>query len=144
MGIEENKDIVRRLVDDGWNPNSQATFDAWMAEDLVNHDPVAPQVRSREELEAFHTSRVTAFPDQHTTIDDLIGEGDQVVKRWTWRGTHQGDFQGIPPTGKQVTIQGVSVYRINNGKIAEVWWGYDSLGVLQQLGVIPQTEQAPA
>jgi steroid delta-isomerase-like uncharacterized protein len=144
MSIQENKDIVRRMVDEGWNPNNQATFDALMAEDFVNHDPVAPQVRSREDLKAFHASRVAAFPDQSTTAEDLIGERDQVAKRWTWRGTHRGDFQGIPPTGKQVTLQGVSVYRIDNGKITELWWGYDTLGVLQQLGVIPQAEPAPA
>ena len=144
MGIEENKDIVRRMVDEGWNPNNQATLNELMAEDLVNHDPVAPEVRSREDLEAFHASRVAGFPDQHTTVDDLIAEGDLVAKRWTFRGTHQGDFQGIPPTGQQVTVQGVSVYRINNGKITEIWWGYDTLGVLQQLRVIPQQEQAPA
>lgn len=144
MDIDQNKDIVRRMLDEGWNPNNPATFDTLLAEDFVNHDPVAPNVRSREDLKAFHASRVAAFPDQQTTVDDLIAEGDQVVKRWTFHGTHRGDFQGIPPTGKQVTIQGITIYRIDNARITEMWWGYDSLGVLQQLGVLPQPEEAPA
>ena len=78
-----------------------------------------------------------AFPDNQTTIDHLIAEGEQVAKRSTFVGTHQHEWNGIPATGKQITIKGVTVYRIVAGKIVELWWGYDSLGVLQQLGVMP-------
>jgi steroid delta-isomerase-like uncharacterized protein len=144
MSTEENKRIVERMLDEGWNPSNPAAFDELMTEDFVNHDPTAPQIRTREDLKAFHAARTAAFPDQHTTVQDLIAEGDQVVKRWTFRGTQTGDFLGIPPTGKQATLEGLSIYRIENGKIAEMWWGYDQLGVLQQLGVIPEPAQAPA
>jgi predicted ester cyclase len=71
-------------------------------------------------------------------------EDDKVVKRYTWRGTHQGEWNGIPATGKQITMSGITIYRIGEGKIRECWWAYDVLVVLQQFGVVPAPEQAAA
>jgi steroid delta-isomerase-like uncharacterized protein len=79
----------------------------------------------------------TGFPDIQVSIEDLVAEGKKVVAHWTWCGTNQGEFQGIPPTGKQVTGSGISIQRIADGKIAEAWVNFDTLGMLQQLGVIP-------
>ena len=79
----------------------------------------------------------TAFPDAQYTIEDQIAEGDTVMTRWSGRGTHQGPLMGIPPTGKQSTVTGMSIGRSEGGKIVEVWTEFDLLGVLQQLGVIP-------
>jgi len=79
----------------------------------------------------------TAFPDVHFTIEDQIAEGDRVVTRWTARGTHQGPLVGIPPTSKQVTMSGIAIYRLVDGKIVEQWGVNDMLGLLQQLGVVP-------
>lgn len=76
------------------------------------------------------------------TVEDLLAEGDKVVDRWTARGTHPGELIGIPPTGKEVTITGMDILRISNGKIAEIWHQEDMLGMMQQLGVIPQMAQA--
>jgi steroid delta-isomerase-like uncharacterized protein len=78
-----------------------------------------------------------AFPDTRMTIEDEIAEGDKVVIRWTIRGTHKGEYMGIAPTGKEVTVTGISVYRIERGKIVEDWSNNDMLGMLQQLGAIP-------
>jgi predicted ester cyclase len=79
----------------------------------------------------------TGFPDIKVTVEDLVAEGEKVVARWTWRGTNQGEFQGMSPTGKQVTGSGISIHRFANGKFAEAWVNFDTLGMLQQLGVIP-------
>ncbi len=84
----------------------------------------------------------TAFPGNQLTVEDYLAEGDTVVSRWTGRGTHKGDLMGIAPTGKQVTVTGISIQRIANGKIVEEWSNYDMLGMLQQLGVVPMPGQA--
>jgi steroid delta-isomerase-like uncharacterized protein len=83
----------------------------------------------------------TAFPDYKDTVEDLIAEGDKVVARWSFRGTHQGDFQGVPPTGKEAAITGISVFRLINGKITDDWTIFDLLGLMQQLGAIPAPGQ---
>jgi predicted ester cyclase len=85
---------------------------------------------------------LTAFPDLHFTIEDIIAEGDTVVVRQTARGTHQGDLMGIPPTGKQVSGTGITITRVVNGKAVEDWFNGDDLGLLQQLGVVPVPGQA--
>jgi steroid delta-isomerase-like uncharacterized protein len=73
------------------------------------------------------------MPDRRWTIEDLIGEGDLVAKRWVLRGTHTGDFMGFPGSGRPVMVRGVSVYRFSHGKVKEIWWNYDAAGLLQQL-----------
>ena len=79
-----------------------------------------------------------AFPDLHFTIEDQVAEGDKVATRYTFRGTQQGELMGISPTGKQVSIGGISIYRITDGKMQQAWIEYDMLGLLQQLGVVPR------
>ena len=86
---------------------------------------------------AYQSNYITAFPDLHFTIEDLIAEGGTVVVRFTTRGTHQGTLMGIPPTGKQVSGTGMFIDRIVNGKGVEQWFNSDILGLLQQLGVLP-------
>ena len=83
------------------------------------------------------TSRRTAFPDIHVTIEDMVAEADKVVARLTFRGTHRGEFKGIPPTEKEVIWTGIWIYRVANGKFVERWHNYDLLGLLRQLGAIP-------
>ena len=141
---DENKAIVRRLLEEGFNANNPAVFDEMLADDFANHDPSQPASVDREGLKQGWSALCTGFPDQHSTIEDLIGEGDQVVKRATWRGTHTGEYNGLPPTGRTVTLPTISMYRIAGGKIKEIYWGYDSLSILQQLGVLPVPEQVGA
>jgi len=85
-----------------------------------------------------------AFPDLHLTLEDIIAEGDKMVTRWTMRGTHQGASLGMPPTGKQCTMPGIGIFRLDGGKVAELWVIYDQLGMLQQLGMAPMPGQASA
>ena len=144
MTAETNKAIVHRYVEDGANAGNMSVIDELFAADFVNHDPTQPATRDLAALKQFMLARQAAFPDQRTTIEDLFVEGDRVAKRWTWRGTQTGEFNGIPPTGRQVTIAGIDILRVSDGKIQEIWWGYDMLGVLQQLGVIPVPEETPA
>jgi len=79
----------------------------------------------------------TAYPDTHFTVEDQVAEGDKVATRWTATGTHRGELMGIAPTGKRVTVTGIAITRVTNGKIVETWNNFDALGQLQQLGVIP-------
>lgn len=144
MAADENKALVHRFLEEFFNQGNWAVADELCAPNFVNHDPAAPQARDRMGMVQNFQMNHAGFPDSHTTAEEIIAEGDKVVKRWTFHGTHTGEWHGIPPTGKPVTINGFSMYRINDGKIQEIWWGYDTLGVLQALGVVPMPEQAGA
>ncbi len=144
MSTETNKAIVHRYVEDGVNARNMAVIDELFADDFVNHDPTQPASRDLPALKQFWMAQQAAFPDHRTTIEDLVAEGDKVVKRWTWRGTQTGELNGIPPTGRQVILAGIDILRVADGQIQEIWWGYDMLGVLQQLGVMPEPEPVSA
>ena len=106
-----------------------------------DHDPDAPDVRSIADYTHWFTQIRSAYPDFHVTIEDLVAEGDQVVVRYSWRGTNTGDFvtatMQFPATGKQVTVTGISIVRFAGGKGVEVWNQTNSIGIFQQLGLIP-------
>jgi predicted ester cyclase len=82
----------------------------------------------------------SAFPDVQITVEDQIAEGDKVVTRWTGRGTHQGEFMGVPPSDNRVEITGITINRVSEGKLAEAWAIYDALGMMQQIGAMPSPE----
>ena len=134
MTTEQNKALVNRFVDEFWSRGNLAAADELMTPDAVIHQPEVGGVTG---LKAFNTMIRAAFPDWYSTPEELIAEGDQVAERWTGRGTHRGEFQAIPPTGKQVTVPGVVFYRIEDGKIAEFRGSFDMLSMLQQLGAVP-------
>ena len=136
MSFEENKAVVRRLVEEFWNQGNTAAADELMTADATIILPGRGQV-SKENFKAFAVTLRGAFPDWHTTLEEMIAEDDQVAKRWTGRGTHQGEFQGIAPTGRQVTVPGFVFYRVASGKITEFRGLFDGLSMLQQLGAIP-------
>ena len=131
MSVEENKDLVRREQEELWN----YTGDLNAAEELF----VAGQAEAAKQ-EAADFRR--GFPDVVSTIEDLIAEGDKVVARWRSRATHRGDYMGIAPTGTEVQFMGISVYRIEGGKIAESWTVEDELGLMQQIGAFPEPGQS--
>jgi steroid delta-isomerase-like uncharacterized protein len=136
MSFEENKAVVRRLVEEFWNQGNTAAADELMTADATIILPGRGQV-SKENFKAFAVTLRGAFPDWHTTLEEMIAEDDQVAERWTGRGTHQGEFQGIAPTGRQVTVPGFVFYRVASGKITEFRGLFDGLSMLQQLGAIP-------
>ena len=136
MSTEENKALLRRLFEEVWNQGKLGTVDELLATDYVLNDP-AQMVRGPEGFKAYVSAFRAAFPDMKATIEDQIAEDDRVVMRFTVHATHKGEFQGIPPTGKQVILSGIDIQRIVGGKIVENWVNLDALGLLQQLGVLP-------
>jgi steroid delta-isomerase-like uncharacterized protein len=134
---EENKAIETRFIEEVLNEKNLAAADELVAEDVVELDPFPGQKQGREGLKELLGMLFAAFPDQKWTIEELIAEGDKVVNRFTWRGTHRGDFMGIPPTGKQVEVKGVVIDRIAQGEIADTRILMDNLGLMQQLGAVP-------
>jgi steroid delta-isomerase-like uncharacterized protein len=135
MSTEDNKAHVRRGFE-AVNQKNLAVFDELLTPDVVFHT-ASTTMQGLEAYKQFLSMYMTAFPDLHFTIEDMIAEGDTVVARFTTRGTHQGNLMGIPPTGKQVSGTGMFIDRIVNGKGVEQWFNTDDLGLMQQLGVVP-------
>jgi steroid delta-isomerase-like uncharacterized protein len=135
---DANKALVRRFFEEMWNNNTPALADELVAANYTHHDPANPTTppgpAGQKQLLSMY---ITAFPDSRFTVDDIIAEGDMVVARWTARGTHRGELQGIAPTGKQVTVTGISCSRMSGGKMVEGWINWDTLGMMQQLGLVP-------
>ena len=141
MSIEENKALVRRFDEEVWNGRNLSRVDELFADNHIFRAAGSPPL-DREDYRQMIAHFQDAFPDGRNTSEDLLAEGDKVVQRWTFRGTHQGAFQGIPPTGRPVTLTGISIWRVDGGTIVESWHELDTLGLMQQLGVIPTPGQA--
>jgi steroid delta-isomerase-like uncharacterized protein len=138
MSTEENKAVVRRLLD-VWEQGNIDLIDELLAPDYVNHSPATPeQPTGPEGLKGVVSMFRSAIPDLKMVVEDMIAEGDKVVLRYALEGTHEGELFGIPPTGKQLSVKGIAVERVSDGKIREHWRVTDELGMMQQLGVIPE------
>ena len=135
MSTEDNKALVRRFYEEG--VHNPALFDELLAPTYVLHFPGSPPIAGIEPAKQLMVAYTSGFPDLQLTTEDLVAEGDRVAIRNTWRGTHQGTFQKLPPTGKHVTFTGTDIFRCVGGKIAEQWADLDALGLMQQLGGIP-------
>jgi len=132
---EENKALARRAWEALKNPD---LLDEVYAADVVWHEPDR-EIHGIEEAKQFVSMYRTAMPDVNVTIEDVIAEGDKVVTRVTLRGTHQGETEEFgPPTGRQIEGEGITISRIEGGKIVEDWDAYDNLTTLQQLGLAPE------
>jgi len=139
MSTDENKALARRIIEEAWNQGNMDAVDELMASDYAGHHSLVPtQPPSRELYKQFIVRTRAAFPDMHATIEDQIAEGDLVVTRWSVQGTHQGTFRGHSPTGKGMIVTGIIIERFVNGKAVEGWMEMDTLGQMQQLGVMPQ------
>lgn len=136
MSIEENKALVRRFVEKFWNEGYTSAVDELMAPDAEIHMPTGEMV-SPDELKGFAGAWRESFPDWHSTFEELVAEGDRVAERWTGRGTHRGELQGIAPTGKRIEVPGSVFYRIVGGKIVEFRGQLDMMGLMQQLDAVP-------
>lgn len=131
---EQIKTLVSRLIDEVWN---QGRYD--VVDELVDDSYVGQpsEVRGTEGYKQFIMALRRAFPDLEFTIEDQIAEGDKVVVRWTARGTHDGEYFGIQPTGRAGVITGMEVLQFTDGKATTCWGETDQLGLLQRLGVLP-------
>lgn len=136
MSLEDNKRLARRLIDEMANKGDLAVADEILAPDCIDRNPPAflAERRGVDSIKALGRLFRSAFPDEHYTIESMIAEGDMVAYQWRGTGTHTGTFQGMPPTGKHVTMQGATFVRVAGGKIAEIQVYSDALGLLQQLG----------
>jgi len=137
MSTEQNKEIMRRFYEEFWCKSNVDAVDELVDPDFVDHQWPADWPQGLEGLKMLIRNLRKAFPDMHETVEDIIAEGDKVVGRFTLHGTHNGEFLGIPPTGKRVKMDGIDILRIKNGKIVEFWYKEDTLGLFGQLGVFP-------
>ena len=142
MSPEENKQVVRRYYEGLLDWEETGVIDELIAPSYVYHEPTAGEVHGQKGLKQEVSVYKRAFPDITLAIDDLFGEGEKVVGRLTYRGTHTGDFQGLAPTGKQIDAASISICRLAGGKVVEEWEVFDALGMMQQLGAVPEKEPA--
>jgi len=134
---EENKKVVSRFIEEFKNNANHDIVDELFTPGFVHHfkDPRLPP--GPQAIKLIGQSIVAGFPDVQATAEDLLADGDKVIERTTARATHTGEFNGIPATGKQVVWTEIHIYRLEDGKIAELWSEIDLLGLLTQLGVLP-------
>ncbi len=139
MSVEENEAVVRRYFDDFWDHRNVALAPEIFADDFVFYAPIVPD--GIHGFEAYRQSVVApllaAFPDLQFVPGEAICQGDRVAMQFTMSGTHQGSFEGIPPTGKRFTVPGMVMARVAAGKIEELRGVFDGVGMMQQLGVLP-------
>lgn len=134
--MESNKDVVRRFYDEVLNRRRLELLEELAVAGYIEHDPLPGQ---REGLDGLRdrVEMIVKGLDPHFTIEDMIGEGNKVVVRWTNSGTNVGEFLGIPATGRSFSIPGIDIYRMEEGRLAEHWHVVDVFGHLQQLGLLP-------
>ena len=138
MSPEDNKMLVRHLFDEIWNKGNITFVEEVASPDWVAHGNLPGQeMPGLAGVRRFIAIYRTAFPDIHIAIEDQVAEGDKVVTRWTAGATHTGPLMNIPPTGKRVTVSGIGIHRVVGGKIVEQWGIDDTLGLMQQLGILP-------
>jgi steroid delta-isomerase-like uncharacterized protein len=137
MSAEQNKSIVRRWVEEGWNKKNTALIDELYAPNFYQHEAGPEMATSREGLKQFVAMYLAAFPDLTFTIDDLVAEGDKVTWRFVATGTNKGSLMGAPASGKVASVAGIIIFRLENSRMAEAWLSLDTLGLLQQVGIIP-------
>jgi len=133
--VEQNKEIVRSLIDGLFTKGDLSAVDTYLATDFVNHDPPLGAAPDRDGMRSIAATIRAAFPDWHSELHMLVGEGDIVVERFTASGTHQGELMGAAPTGKNVSLKGINIFRLRDGRVVEWWSRLDELGLFRQLGL---------
>jgi steroid delta-isomerase-like uncharacterized protein len=133
----KNTTTVRRFVEESWKGNLDVV-DELTDRDYVGHDPANPEpVRGPEGVRESISMYRAAFPDLRLTVEEQLAEGDLVATRWSSRGTQKGELMGIEPTGKQVTVSGVTISRLVDGKVVEEFHSWDTFGLMRQLDAMP-------
>ncbi len=144
---EENKALIQRYFEEidaaAQDGRGASVLDEFVAADFVDYNPSPGFTPDLEGLKQAYNHFLAAQPDGYHIVEDMIAEGDKVMTRVSAYGTHTGELFGIAPTGKQVSMTGIAVHRIANGKIVEHWSELDNLGLMQQLGVVPAPEAPP-
>lgn len=138
---EQNKEIVRRVYAEIFDVNNTEAIGDLFAENVIIHDPMMGEMRGIDAYRQLANVFLTGFPEEQTDLKLYVAEGEYVAVLHTHRTTNTGSFMGRPPTGKQVVVDGLELYRIQNGKIVEFWRHDDDAGLMRQLGLLPQTAQ---
>lgn len=133
---QENVAIVSRIWDEIWNLGKLEVCEQVLARDYVGYLPLMT-VHGPAEFQNLVRIYREAYPDVHLTVDDVFASGDRVAVRWVSRGTHLGAMMGIPPSNKKIEVMGISLFRMQDGQVAEEWEGFDTLGMMHQIGAIP-------
>ena len=140
--MESNKKIVHRFIEECWNKGDLSKVPELMAANCRFHDPVFPHLAAGAENMRRHIESCRkGFPDLRFTIDDTIAERNEVVLHWTISGTQKGEFLGVPPTNKKAIVTGMSIDRLENGKIMEEWVSWNLMSLMEQLGVTTEPVQ---
>jgi steroid delta-isomerase-like uncharacterized protein len=141
VATDENKAIAERFINEVISDNNWDKAGEVLSDDLVMYHPSAPggSISGLENVKGMLMGFRAGFPDLAISIEDEIAEGDKVVIQWRGRGTHTGDLFGMPPTGRSVNVGAVSIFRIADGKIVEDHISEDTMGMMKQLGVIPES-----
>ncbi|HWY69135.1 MAG TPA: ester cyclase [Terriglobales bacterium] len=139
---EQNKALVQRVIQELVNKGDFSLLDELVASDYAYYEPTVGGIQGRDGYKSLVSMYRSAFPDMTLTINEQIAEGHKVVTHWTARGTHNGELMGVPPTGKQVTVQGVVISRIKDGKLIQDFESYDVHGMMRQLGVAQAAAKA--
>ncbi len=136
--VQQNSALIRRWFDEIWNNGRMEAIDEMASPDVIGHGQAQHDIDvGLEQFRAFAIDLRRAFPDMQVSIDQTIEQGDKVVAHWTSTMTHKDAFLGFAPTGRKVTVTGISIQRISNGKIVEGWDNWDQLGLLVQIGAVP-------
>jgi steroid delta-isomerase-like uncharacterized protein len=140
--MADAKTIVRRAIEEPWKGNWDVV-DEFFAPSYIGYDPSQPEpIRGPEGVKASFQQYLDAFEGAHIEVDSQIAEGDTVATRWTGGGTHTGEIAGIAATGKEVTVSGLTLSRLEGGQIVEEWTNWDTLGMLVQIGAVPAPARA--
>jgi steroid delta-isomerase-like uncharacterized protein len=142
MTTNNKEFVLRNWYQELWDNWNITLADDVLSDDYRFHAPGVPVALDRDTTKQVVAMYAKSFPDLKHTVDELIAEGDSVAARWTVNGTHRGEFQGIPASGKQVTLSGVTLHHVKDGKIRETWLSFDSMDLLQQLGAVPVAAKA--
>jgi steroid delta-isomerase-like uncharacterized protein len=137
MSAADNRALIKRFYDEGWNANNLDVYDELVTEDFVDHQAIPGLPPGRDGFKGLNAMFRSAFPDVWVEIDNVVAEDDKVGCRWTSTATHKGDLFGIPATGNKVEVTATVFYRVEDGRLAEGWINRDDVGLMRQLGVIP-------
>lgn len=140
MSTEQNKALVRQFIEEVFNQGNISRINELLAPDFVEHEELPGLPPDRESVTLMLTMLRNAFPDFKATIGDVIAEGDKVVVRMTWTGTQQGEFMGLPPSGKPMSMGVIDIFRMEKGKVMEHWGLSDTMAMMEQLGAMPTPE----
>ena len=143
VATDDNEAIIRQVIALIGERNLDDAFELY-AQDYIYHGPGGQELRGRAGIRGLWEVWLEAFPDLHSTVEDVVTEGDKIVMRWRIEGTHTGEFLGVPASNAKINVGVTGMFRVENGQLAECWDQFDGLGLMQQIGGVQMVEAASA